>query len=116
MNDEAFAYVLYVYLSVIPEMNLTLDDWKTLRIVSETPDSLHAVGVMYVLPPGELPMEVKVSKEHDSITYVLRTGVADERWNSLSESKRWKAVYHYALGERDAAWNWSEPLSGRSAY
>jgi hypothetical protein len=106
---------LYVYLRDIPEIDLTLDDWKMLRVVSETADSLRAVGIMNVLPSSETPMEVELSKQPGSIAYVVRVGVADQRWNSLSDSKRWKAVYLYATGEREEGWNWSQPLSGCSS-
>jgi hypothetical protein len=106
---------LYVYLRDIPEIDLTLDDWKILRVVSETADSLRAVGIMYVLPSSEVPIEVELFKHPGSIAYVVRVGITDQRWSSLSDSKRWKAVYLYATGEQEEGWNWSEPLSGSSS-
>jgi hypothetical protein len=83
-----------------------------LQIVRETTTSLRAVGIMHVLPPDELPLEVELSREVGSTRYWLRIGVGDTRWYSLSDSKRWKAVYLYADGQRDEEWTWSEPISG----
>lgn len=89
-----------------------------LRIVSETDDFLRAVGIMYVLGTGEfeLPMEVELSKQRGSISYSVRIGINDARWRLLTDSKRWKAVYLYSIGEREEEWNWSEPVSGAMAY
>ena len=67
---------------------------------------------MYVLPTGELPLEVELSREPAATRYRVRLGIADALWNALSDSKRWNAVYQYASGERDEEWNWSEPISG----
>jgi len=89
-----------------------LDGWRQLQIVRETAASLQVVGITYVLPGGELPLEAVLSRDSDSIRYWLRVGVDDSRWSSLTDSKRWKAVYLYATGERDEEWNWSEPISG----
>jgi hypothetical protein len=107
---------LYVYLNDISEIDIALDDWKMLRVVRETAESLHAVGIMYVLPSSEVPIEVELSKQSGSIAHVVRVGILDERWNSLSDSKRWKACYLYATGEQEAGWNWSEPMSGYSSW
>ena len=83
-----------------------------LRLVQETRTSLRAVGIMHVLPAGELPLEVELSREFGSTRYRVRVGIEDARWNSLTDSKRWKVVYLYATGEGDEEWNWSEPIAG----
>jgi hypothetical protein len=103
---------LELYLGLIPDLDITLDGWRTLRIVHETATSLRAVGIMYVLPAGELPVEVELSRESASTRYRLRIGIDDDRWKSLSDSKRWNAVYLYASSERDEPWSWAQPLSG----
>jgi hypothetical protein len=110
-DEAAFAYALELYLRAIP-IRVVLDGWKQLQLVHETATSLRAVGLMTVLPTGERPLEVELFREHGSTRYWLRTGVDDAHWRSLSESKRWKAVYLYASGDRDEQWNWSEPISG----
>ena len=115
-HDEAFVDALYVYLRTIPEIDLAFDAWKMPRVVNETADSLRAVGVMYVLPGSEFPVEVELSRQRGSIGHVVRVGADDARWNSLSESKRWKAVYLYATGEQDEGWTWSEPVTGVLPY
>lgn len=99
-------------MRAIPSLDVAVDGWKTLRLVSETRTSLRAVGIMYVLPASELPLEVELSREVSSTRYRVRVAVEDARWNSLSESKRWKAVYLYASGGRDEEWNWREPIEG----
>jgi hypothetical protein len=99
-------------LYAIPGIDGSLDDWKMLRVVTETANSLRAVGLMYALPSGELPVEVELSLQGGSLEYIVRVGAADAQWNSLSKSKRWKAVYLYATGERAEGWTWSKPVSG----
>jgi hypothetical protein len=111
-SEAAFSYALELYLRAIPNLDVTVDGWKLLRIVHETTTSLRAIGIMYVLPPGELPMEVDLSREVGSTQYSVRVGIDDARWKSLSDAKRWKVVYLYASGDRDEEWNWSEPIAG----
>jgi hypothetical protein len=111
-GEEAFAYALELYLRVIPNLDTAVDGWRMLRLVRENATSLQAVGIVHVLPTGELPLEVELSREPASTRYRLRIGIGDARWDALSHSKRWKAVYLYASGERDEEWTWSEPVSG----
>ncbi len=99
-------------MRVIPDFELALDGWRMLRVVRENATSLQAVGIMHVLPTGELPLEVKLSREPTLTRYRIRIGCGDARWEALSHSKRWEAVYLYASGERDEEWTWSEPVSG----
>ena len=84
-----------------------------MRFVHETDTSLHAVGLMYVLPRSELPFEVELTSDIGATQYWVRVGIADDFWKSLTESKRSKAVDLYASRERDEVWSWSEPVSGR---
>ena len=109
-GEDAFSYAFELYLRALPHLGVTVDGWRMLRIVDETRTSLRAVGIMHILPAGERPLEVDLCREGGSIRYRLRVGM-DARWNSLSDSKRWKAVYIYASGERDEEWTWSEPIA-----
>ncbi|HEX2882320.1 MAG TPA: hypothetical protein VHO25_22525 [Polyangiaceae bacterium] len=68
---------------------------------------------MTILPVDELPLEVEIWRESNEVQHLVRIGLVDERWDSLSESKRWKAVYFYATEGRDIDWTWSEPISGQ---
>jgi hypothetical protein len=111
-GEEAFTYALGLYLRVVPNLDVVVDGWSMLRVIHETATSLRAVGLMDVLPGGELPLEVELSKEHGATRYWIRIGIEDAHWDSLSDSKRWKAVYLYASGKRDKDWTWSEPISG----
>jgi len=103
---------LELYLRFIPNLDAAVDGWRILRLVREDATSLQAVGIMHVLPTGELPLEVELSREPASTRYRLRIGIGDARWEALSHSKRWNAVYLYASGERAEEWAWSEPVSG----
>jgi hypothetical protein len=111
-GEEAFAYALALFLRVIPDLDVPLDGWKMFRLASETATSLRAVGIMHVLPRGLLPVEVTLSKDPRGTQYRVQIGTGDSQWESLSDSKRWGAVYLYASGERDEEWAWSKPISG----
>jgi len=112
VGEEAFAYALELFLRVIPDLNVSLDGWKMFRLASETATSLRGVGIMHVLPSGVLPVEITLSTALRGIQYRVQIGVGDSQWDSLSESRRWEAVYLYASGERDEKWTWSKPISG----
>ena len=101
-----------LYLRAIPNLDTAMDGWRMLRLVRENATSLQAVGIMHVLPTGELPLEVELSREPALTRYRLRMGIGDARWDALSHSKRWNAVYLCASGGRDEEWTWSEPVSG----
>jgi hypothetical protein len=62
-GEEAFAYALELYLHAIPNLDTALDGWRMLRLVHESATSLQAVGIMHVLPTGELPLEVELCRE-----------------------------------------------------
>jgi hypothetical protein len=111
-GEEAFAYALELFIRVIPDLDVPLDGWKMFRLVSETATSLRAVGIMHVLPSGVLPVEITLSTGPRGTQYRVQIGVGDSQWESLSDSKRWEAVYLYASGERDEEWAWSKPISG----
>ena len=111
-DDEAFAYALYLYLRTLPNMSVAVDGWRTLQISREKKDFLRVVGLMYVLPEGELPLEVVLRRVDSSTHYWLRVGISDSTWSSLSESKRWKLIYHFANGQRNEQWAWSDPIEG----
>ena len=111
-GEEAFAYALELYVRMIPNLDAAVDGWRMLRLVRDHATSLQAIGLMHVLPTGELPLEIELSREPAATRYRVLIGIDDARWDALSHSKRWKAVYLYASGERDAEWAWSEPVSG----
>lgn len=111
-DDEGFAYALYLYLRALPNLNVAVDEWRTLQIIREKQDFLRVVGLMYVLPGDELPMEVVLRRVDSSTHYWLRFGISDSIWSSFSESKRWKLVYCFANGHSDEQWAWSDPIEG----
>ena len=61
---------------------------------------------------------IDASKEHDISEYEGGTIVHgrclidDDQWRSLSESKRWKAVYAYAVDAAETKWGWDRPVTG----
>ncbi len=62
-GEGAFACALELFLRLIPNLDASLDGWRMCRLVGETATSLRAVGIMYVLPAGELPVEVMLSTD-----------------------------------------------------
>ena len=114
-GDNALAFAVYLFLRGLPDLELTVDGWSIFQVVQETAFSLNAFGIMYVLPTGEFPIEVELTRELHSTAYRLRSGVVNELWNSLSDSKRWRLAYQYAKQQQDALWTWSEPIEGHVA-
>jgi hypothetical protein len=112
LSDEAFTYALYLFLRTVPDLDVTVDGWRMVKLIRETAVSIRAVGIMQLLPSGDLPMEVEFSKGPDMIRYWIRVGTGDPLWYSRSESKRWNAVYLYAIGEHDEQWVWSQVIPG----
>lgn len=109
-GEQAFSYALELFLCA--NLNAALDGWKMFQLVTDTATSLRAVGIVYVLPHGELPAEVTLSASAKGVQYRLQIGTGDPQWKSLSDAKRWKVVYLYANGERDEVWTWATPISG----
>ncbi|MCB0719814.1 MAG: hypothetical protein KDD65_15310 [Bacteroidetes bacterium] len=110
-NEQAFTRALEHYARSIP-LDVALDGWRLLHIARETQTSLHVIGLSHVLPVGELPVEFELTRQGQSTRYQARVGVDDDRWRSLTESKRWKAVYLHATSGRDEDWNWAAAISG----
>jgi len=113
LSDAALADAIYGLLRGDRDLHLAVDGWTSFHVTHETPLSLKVVGIMTILPADDLPLEVDVSRDSNGARYLLRIGLADERWYSLSESKRWKSVYLYATQDRNVDWTWSEPVSGQ---
>jgi hypothetical protein len=112
-SRDPLADATYIFLRGLPDLDLSVDGWTSFHVIRETEVSLTAVGIMTVLPADDLPLEVEFSTESNETRYLVRVGLVDERWHSLSESKRWKSVYLYATQGRDIDWTWSEPISGQ---
>lgn len=83
-----------------------------LRIVDETLESLRVVGISYVLPEGQLPIEARLRSVDGSIEYQILVGLEDAAWASLTESKRWKSVYANAADGAEPGWNWDRLVNG----
>lgn len=111
-SRDPVADAIYIFLRGLPDLDLPVDGWTSFHVVGEATESLTAVGIMTVLPTNELPLEVEFWTESNQMRYRLRVGLVDERWHSLSESKRWKSVYLYATQGLDMAWTWSDPILG----
>jgi hypothetical protein len=110
-GDSALTFALEFHLRSVPGFS-AMDGWKLLRIAHETSISIRVVGVIYLLPTGERALEVEFNRGDGSAFYQIRVGIEDAKWRSLSDSKRWNAVYLYATGEGDEQWVWSEPIRG----
>jgi len=81
-------------------------------VAEETPAVLRTVGLSYVLPSGELPIDAEFRLSDGSVDYRILVGIADDPWDSFSESKRWKAVYAYATDGAEPKWDWDRPVVG----
>ena len=99
-------------MCAIPEL-AAVDGWLFFRVVEETPSVLRAVGIIDFLPSSELPIDARFRMSGDSIEYQIFVGNDDEKWRSLSESKRWKAVYGFAVDGAEPLWKWDRPVVGQ---
>ncbi len=81
-------------------------------MIDETPDALRAVGLCYALPSSELPIDLAFERSYGSIRYRILEGVDNGRWRRYTSSKRWKAVYSYAMDGAPPAWDWGPALTG----
>jgi hypothetical protein len=110
-GDCALAFALEFHVRSVPGFG-AIDGWRLLRVVHQTSASMRVVAIAYVLPTGEIPVEIEFTQDSGSVSYSIRKGIEDPEWASLSDSKRWNAVYLYATGQHDERWTWSEPASG----
>jgi hypothetical protein len=110
-GDSALTFALEFHIRSVPGFS-AMDGWKLLRIAYETSISIRVVGVIYLLPTDERVLEVEFNRDHGSACYRIRVGIEDAKWRSLSDSKRWNAVYLYSIGKGEEQWVWSEPILG----
>lgn len=110
-GSDAFKLALELYLQALPELE-SIDGWALLIVVEETPEALRAVGISYVLPSSELPIEASFRFASGVIEYQILVGSDDKVWSSRTESKRWNAVYQYATEGTEPEWNWGPPITG----
>lgn len=97
---------------MLPNLEAALDGFTYLNVVEETPESLRAVGISYILPSGKLPIDAEFRLTSGAVEYRILVGSDDEAWGALTESKRWKAVYLYATEGAEPEWNWDLPVEG----
>jgi len=111
-SENAFAYMVELYLRALPNLDEALDGFKFLNVVRECDTEIMLVGLSYVLPGDEIPMELTLQKSKKFTSYSLRFGENDSIWKSQTTSKRWKSVYLYAAGGHGKTWNWKKSVSG----
>ena len=111
-GPDAFKYALELYLRAISTLEVPIDGWKFLNVVDETPTVLRAVGISYVLPSSELPVDAEFRFVGDAVEYRILVGTDGDAWDALSESQRWKAVYVYATEGAEPKWSWDRPVEG----
>ena len=112
--EDALADALYVlacdlFGSLLELHQRTPDGWRELFVMHEDEHTLRAIGILYFLPRGELPLEFELSSRPGGIRCELLVG-AEDPWSSLSESKRWKSVYLYATTGAAPTWTWQEGI------
>jgi GNAT superfamily N-acetyltransferase len=111
--DQQIGDALYDLLYTVDLNGLCVDGWMYVHVRSESPDLLLAVGLMTLLPTGSLPMEVKIQRLDDALSWDVQVGRPDTAWLASSDSKQWKSVYLYATGERDSPqWEWDRRFHG----
>jgi hypothetical protein len=112
MPGHELETALYDMLCAIDE--LTVDGWGLFRVVQESEDSLDAVGLMWLLPGGSVPMVLNVTADEAGLSWSVQAAVEDRTWLAFSESKKWNHVYLYATGARETpAWTWDRRYQGR---
>lgn len=110
-SEDAFAYMVELYIRALPDLNVSLDGFRFLKVVNETDSEIEIVGLSYLLPPKEAPMELTLNKQTDVTSYFLRFGAFHR--SLQTDAKRWNAVYLYASGNVEAEWTWLEPVTGK---
>jgi hypothetical protein len=106
--DVELADALYCLLRT-NDVGVTVDGWEYIRITRESRDALEAVGLVWLLPSGSVPIAVHVEANASGLAWKAQVGREDEEWRAQSESKRWKSVYLYATGDRsEPGWSWDE--------
>ena len=93
-------------------MEAPVDGFTLLRVIDETSTVLHAVGISYVLPSSQLPIDAEFKLTGDKIHYRILVGVDGGRWDALTASMRWKHVYNYAADGAEPTWDWERPVVG----
>ena len=108
---DALAFAVEGQLRSTPDMG-AIDGFKTFHVMEETDTRLRVVGLAYFLPSSLVPLDALFSLTRGTISYRVKLGAEDHRWQSLSDKKRWSAVYLYATGNGDLQWNWDLTLNG----
>ena len=112
-GPDAFKYALELYLRATPNLDAAVDGFTYLNVVEETRTEMRVVGISHVLPSSLLPIDVVFRYVDGIVEYRILVGIDDEKWNDLSDSWRWKAVYLYATEGAHVEWNWDQPVDGR---
>ena len=110
--DEELADSIYRLLWQLENHEVVIDGWSYFRVVEESSTELTAVGLMWQLPSGSVPIEVNLALKGKEIAWSIRFGQPDQSWLDLSNSKRWNYVYLYADDSGPPEWIWSEPYEG----
>lgn len=95
----------------LPDLG-ALDGFVFLKVIEETSTTLRAIGSSHFVPSGVLPIDAEFLVVGSAIKYRVLIGCDDETWDTLTEAKRWKAVYFWAHEGSEPAWNWDQPIEG----
>ena len=100
-REQIFGGTVYMHLWSVDDID-TIDGWSLFKIKEETADSISCVGLMTLLPSGEIPMEFSLNRVSHGIAWQLTVAAVD----ADLPSKLWNAVYLYGTGERQQPqWN-----------
>jgi len=59
-GERALAFALQFHARSLPGLG-AIDGWRLLRVAHETSASMRVVGIAYVLPTGEIPLEIELT-------------------------------------------------------
>jgi hypothetical protein len=110
-SNEELASALYSLLRT-SDIAVTVDGWGFFGTVRESPQEVEAVGLMSLLPTGEVPIEVRVEATSAGLAFEARVGRDDDAWRALSDSKRWRLLYQYVHGDGPLGWDWDTSFRG----
>ncbi len=110
-SNEELASAMYCLLRT-SDIAVTVDGWGFFGTVRESPQEVEAVGLMSLLPTGEVPIEVRVVATSAGLAFEARVGRDDDAWRALSDSKRWRLLYQYVYGDGPLRWDWDTSFRG----
>jgi hypothetical protein len=71
-SDDQVGSALYELLYGIEGLHVAVDGWEWFRIVRESADSMDVVGLMTLLPTGDVPIEINVRAAGQALNWSVQ--------------------------------------------